>query len=90
MKKSGKISQHKVKVYTQPTCPECNSLKDYLDRNNIPYEDIDVVKNKEALDEMAKKYGIRITPLVVIGDQVMIGFNVPKLNKLLSSVSIEV
>jgi glutaredoxin len=51
----------------------------------VPYEDINVKKSKRAMDEMVRKYGIRVTPVVVIGDRVMVGFNAPKIDKMLSS-----
>jgi len=34
---------------------------------------------------MARRYGIRVTPVVVIGDRVMVGFNAPKIDKLLGA-----
>lgn len=75
----------KVKIYSQPTCGDCNNAKAYLDSKGVPYEDINVVKDKKALDEMVKKYGIRVTPVIVIGDHVMVGFNAPKIDKYLSN-----
>jgi len=74
----------KVKIYSQPTCTDCNNVKAYLDKKGIPYEDINVSKNKKALEEMAHRYGIRITPVVIIGDRVMVGFNAAKIDRLLS------
>ena len=75
----------KVKIYSQPTCPDCNRVKAYLDKKGVPYEDINVRKDKKALEEMAKRYGIRVTPVVVIGDRVMVGFNAPKIDKILNA-----
>ena len=79
------VSMKKVMIYSQPTCPDCNNVKAYLDKKGVPYKDIDVHKNKKALDEMVKKYGIKVTPVVVMGDRVMVGFNAPKIDKLLSN-----
>ncbi len=75
----------KVTIYSQPTCPDCNNAKAYLDRKGVPYEDINVKDNKKAMDEMVKKYGIRVTPVIIIGDQVMVGFNGPKIKKILGA-----
>ncbi len=79
------VVMKKVKIYSQPTCPDCNKVKAYLDRKGVPYEDINVQKDKKSLNEMVKRYGIRVTPVVVIGDRVMVGFNVPKLDKFLGA-----
>lgn len=75
----------KVKIYSQPTCPDCNRAKAYLDRKGVHYEDINVRKDKKAMEEMAKRYGIRVTPVIVIGDRVMVGFNAPKIDKFLKA-----
>jgi glutaredoxin-like YruB-family protein len=79
------IAMKKVRIYSQPTCPDCNNVKAYLDRKGVPYEDINVQKDRKAMEEMVRKYGIRVTPVIVIGDRVMVGFNAPKLNKLLGA-----
>lgn len=86
VKKPKTLSKTKIIVYSQPTCAECAMVKEYLDKKGVHYEDINIRKNKAALEEMKTRYGIHITPVVVIGEQVMVGFNVPKLEKLLSSI----
>jgi glutaredoxin-like YruB-family protein len=79
------VVMKKVKIYSQPTCPDCNNVKAYLDKKGVPYEDINVQKDKKAMQEMVKRYGIRVTPVVIIGDRVMVGFNAPKIDKFLSA-----
>jgi glutaredoxin-like YruB-family protein len=74
----------KVKIYSQPTCSDCNNAKAYLKSKGVPFEDVNVVENKKALDEMVKKYGIRVTPVIVIDDHVMVGFNPLKIDKFLA------
>ena len=37
-------------IYTQPTCGYCQELKDYLKKNNIPYEEKDITKDRAAWD----------------------------------------
>lgn len=74
----------KIKIYSQPTCHDCKSVREYLDSIGVPYEEINVLKDKGALEEMVRKYGIRVTPVVVVDDEVMIGFNAYKLDKMLA------
>jgi len=74
----------KVEIYSQPTCSDCNNAKAYLKSKGVKYEDINVKENKKALEEMAHKYGIRITPVIVIDDHVMVGFNMLKIDRYLS------
>ncbi|AFD00512.1 Glutaredoxin and related protein [Methanocella conradii HZ254] len=70
-------------VYTQPTCGYCRELKEYLAKNNIPYEERDITKDRAAWDELVNKYKARATPLIVYGDKTLLGFNVDELRKML-------
>ncbi len=73
-----------VKIYSQPTCPACNELKEYLRNKGIPFEDHDIISNYEALEEMLHVHKVRVTPLLIIGDKKLIGFDVEKLEKALA------
>lgn len=39
-----------ITVYSKPNCPYCDMAKQYLEKNDIFYEDIDITKNTEARD----------------------------------------
>jgi glutaredoxin-like YruB-family protein len=71
-------------IYTQPTCGYCKELKEFLDKNSIAYEDRDITKDRSAWDELVNKYKVRATPLVVLGDKTVVGFNPDEIKKLLS------
>ena len=73
----------KVKVYSTQTCPWCYKLKDWLKENKIKFEDIDVSKDNKAAQEMIKKSGQMSVPVTEIGDEIIIGFDVEKLKKIL-------
>ena len=62
-----------LKVYTTPTCEYCAALKEYLRKNNISFTEKDVTTDKEAREEMVKKYKVRTVPLIVYGDDSMGG-----------------
>lgn len=72
-----------VKVYSTTTCPWCHRVKDYLKSKNIPFEDIDVADDVEKAKEMVKKSGQTGVPVITVDDEVVIGFDQNKLNKLL-------
>jgi glutaredoxin-like YruB-family protein len=78
------VTMKKVKIYSQPTCSDCNNAKAYLKSKGVKFEDINVGKNKKALEEMSRKYGVHITPVIVIDDHVMVGFNMLKIDRYLS------
>ena len=41
-----------VKVYSTSTCPYCKMLKAFLKEKNIPFENLDVGEDENALKEM--------------------------------------
>jgi len=73
-----------VKVYSTPTCPYCVTLKEFLKKHNIEFEDIDVSQDKAALDEIVKKSGQMGVPVVDIDGQIVVGFDKEKIVKLLN------
>jgi len=74
-----------IKVYSTPTCPWCRKAKSYFNENNIQFQDINVAGDKEKLQEMITLTSQRGVPVIVIGDEVMVGFNQGKIEKSLSA-----
>jgi len=72
-----------VKVYSTKFCSYCKMAKEFLKEKNIPFEDIDVGENREAAHEMIEKSGQTGVPVIEIDGQIVIGFNVEKIKKLL-------
>lgn len=61
-------------------------MKEFLSRKNIPFVDRDVSTDEAALSEL-QKLGYMTTPVTVINGEVVVGFDVPRLEKLLESGS---
>jgi glutaredoxin len=57
--------------------------KEYLKSKGIEYQDIDVSGDKESLREMVMLSGQMGVPVIVIEDQVIIGFDKNKIDSLL-------
>lgn len=72
-----------VKIYTTPSCHFCHLAKEYFKENNISYQEFDVASNDQARDEMMKKSGQMGVPVIEIDNDIVIGFNQPKLVSLL-------
>lgn len=64
-----------VKVYSTPICPYCKMAKEFLKQNSIPFEDIDVSKDRKALTEMFNKSGQMGVPVLDINGKVIVGFD---------------
>jgi glutaredoxin len=75
-------------MYTLSTCGHCKKTKKFLDECSVSYEftDVDLLTGEErrAIVEEVKKLNAQCTfPTIVIGDQVIVGFNEDKLRKAL-------
>jgi glutaredoxin 3 len=64
-----------VKVYSTPTCPWCIKAKQFLDTNNIKYQDLDVANDKAAREEMLSTTHQMAVPTIFIDGKFVIGFN---------------
>ena len=58
-------------------------VKEYFDTNSVQYESFDVSVDPEKRKEMMDKSGQLGVPVILIDDQVVVGFNKPKLAGLL-------
>ena len=72
-----------TKVYSTPTCVYCKTLKGYLKKNGIEFEDIDISKDEQQLQKMIKDSGQMGVPVVDIDGEVIIGFDKVKIDSLL-------
>ncbi len=73
-----------IKIYSTPACVYCKTLKEYLKRNNKEFTEVDVSENEEELQHMIKASGQMGVPVVEIGDEVIVGFDKVKIDKLLN------
>lgn len=74
----------KVKIYTTPFCVYCQKAKEFFKKNNIDYKEVDVTKNENDLNEMVRKSGQLAVPVIEIGEQVIVGFDLGKIKKVLN------
>lgn len=74
-----------VTVYSTQNCPYCRLVKAFLDRNNVPYRSIDVGIDRKAAKEMVELSGQYGVPVIVAGDEVVIGFDTDRLRELFAA-----
>ena len=65
----------KVIVYCRNDDPYSQMLKNILVMNNIPFENMEVSRNKEVFEEMREVSGQEATPVLVINGHVYAGFD---------------
>lgn len=71
-----------VIIYIAHTCSRCNDVKAYFENKDIEFVEKDVQKSQEAKNELLSM-GYRNVPIILIGDDEVVGFNKNKLDKLL-------
>jgi glutaredoxin 3 len=59
-------------------------LKEYLSRKGIPYQDHDVNVDPSAAQEAVRLTGQNAVPVIVIDGQIVVGFNEPRIEQLIS------
>ncbi len=72
-----------VTIYSTPTCHFCQMTKEYFKENNIAYTEHDVSADLDKRQEMVDKTNQMGVPVIVIDDEVTIGFDKKRLQSLL-------
>jgi alkyl hydroperoxide reductase subunit F len=79
----------KVTVYSTQYCQYCRMTKAFLERHGVPYDSIDVGSDQAAAKKMIELSGQRGVPVIVIDDEVIVGFDSQRLNELFGDASPE-
>ncbi|MBP6883867.1 MAG: glutaredoxin family protein [Candidatus Pacebacteria bacterium] len=72
-----------VTIYSTPTCHYCHLAKEFFTANSIVYTEHDVAADLEQRKAMVEKSGQMGVPVILIGDEIIVGFNKPKVAELL-------
>lgn len=78
-----KNKKPKIKVYSTPTCPYCQTLKEFLKEKGFKFDDIDVSADDKAREYMIEKSGQMGVPVIEIDGEIIVGFERSKINKKL-------
>ncbi|MCU0852994.1 MAG: glutaredoxin family protein [Thermoplasmata archaeon] len=78
----------KPKVYALSTCPYCKRTRRFLDEHKVAYDciEVDLLDDDEqdkALEEVQKLTGRSSFPVVIIGDEIIVGHDEERLKKAL-------
>lgn len=72
----------RVTVYSTQNCPYCRMAKAFLEKHGVPYESIDVGADRAEAEKMIALSGQRGVPVIVVNDEVIVGFDSQRLNEL--------
>ena len=73
----------KVILFTQQDCPPCGWVKNFLSERGVEFEERSIDSGFAVVQELTQTYKSQSTPTVVIGDQVLIGYDPERLVQLL-------
>ncbi|NDJ77572.1 MAG: NrdH-redoxin [Chloroflexi bacterium] len=82
-KTEGKPKQKRVIVFSTPTCSHCNNAKRYFRERGVRFRDVDVSKDPVAAKDMVRRSGQQGVPVIDIGGKIIVGFDRPKVDRLL-------
>ena len=68
-----------VTIYTTPTCHFCQMSKEFFKENNVSYTEHNVANDMEKRQEMIDKSGQMGVPVILIGDELIVGFDKEKI-----------
>ncbi len=72
----------KVEIYSTPTCLYCNAAKDFFNTHGVQYAEYNVATDLAKRQEMVDRSGQLGVPVIVVGDEVIVGFDEARLSKL--------
>ena len=72
-----------ITVYTQNDCPPCKIVKMFLNEHRIKFQERNITSDQNARKELTENYGAYSTPTVVTDKEVIIGFDLEKLQQAL-------
>ena len=69
----------KVTIYSTPTCHFCHMAKDFFKEQGVGYTEFDVARDLAKRQEMIQKSGQMGVPVILVGDELIIGFDKERL-----------
>jgi len=72
-----------VTIYSTSSCHFCHMVKDFFIANGIVFTEYNVGSDLEKRKEMIEKSGQMGVPVIIIGDELIVGFDKQKISQLL-------
>jgi len=70
-----------IVVYTMTGCPHCAAVKEFLKEKGLEYEERNVLEDAAALNGL-RELGFNGTPVTIVGDESVLGFDRARLEAL--------
>jgi glutaredoxin 3 len=66
---------HRVIVFSSPTCVWCARAKSYLSSRGVPFRDVDVSRDPAAARDLVRRTGQMGVPVIEIDGRSIVGFD---------------
>jgi glutaredoxin 3 len=76
-----------VTIYSTPTCHFCQMTKEFLAGKGISYTEHNVATDLDKRQEMIEKSGQMGVPVILVDEEVIVGFDKPKLESLFGAAA---
>jgi len=77
-------AQKDVTIYTTPTCHFCHAAKEFFTEHGVNFSEYNVATDLEKRKEMIQKSGQMGVPVIYVGNDLVVGFDEPRLRQLLA------
>ena len=74
-------------IYTKTGCPWCREALDFLNKNNIKYEEREVLGNKKYFDKLVEKSKQSKTPTLDIEGYILADTDAGQIEQYLKSIN---
>lgn len=72
-----------VSIYSTPSCTYCKSAKEFFAENNVQFQESNVADDMVRRQEMIERSGQMGVPVIIIDQNIVVGYNKTKLTELL-------
>jgi glutaredoxin 3 len=72
-----------VSIYSTPSCTYCKSAKEFFTENNVQFQEYNVADDMVRRQEMIERSGQMGVPVIIIDQNIVVGYNKTKLTELL-------
>lgn len=76
-----------VILFSTSTCSWCRRAKRYLKESRVRFKEINIERDPEAARDLARKTGQTGVPVIKIGSKWIVGFDRPRIERVLERAS---
>lgn len=81
--------QPTITIYSSPSCAYCHMAKEYFKEKGLSFTEKDISTDETALKFVVEKVGQAVTPIITLDEHVVVGFDRPAIEEILSHPSEE-